>query len=150
MNLIKDIETIIDTCDITQFKKSIASIDYDNVLKNTDPVTTARATQFIDFYENSLRSGLSKDTTAKVLLRLNELFVRESIKDSVLKYLASFSQQAAEAEKKIEQAGTFVSPENKKVEEFKHSLLYAAERWGTKAEISSVQKLVQKIKDGKR
>ena len=85
------------------------------------------------------------------------MYMLEEAKDSVDaidglgNLIRTLSEESGRLQGSVEEIKKDIASviKNKSLEEFKWSLMYAAEKWGTPTERRSIKKVIEKINDGK-
>ena len=139
-----DLKEIIKNSKITTYKDSVKDIDMKALIVDENPELKNRAVAFMNFYEQSQLKGSSKEISAKAVIKLNEIFVRRSILKEVSDYLVKYREAYQISDDYIKTNS--LTLKEKKIEEFKSYLYYAANKFGDAKDVKAVEKLIAKIK----
>lgn len=172
MNIIENIVDIVRNASLRNLDTGVVTmITGEEIYKKAEsnPEYRALVDSFKNLYEDAIKKGVSPNHAVAVVLSTQENMIRYVIMKCVKDYLTALGAEDIEAlkrsflyndmTKKIETAGSELARieektkalvSNNTVEQFKYSLEYAADRWGSETEKKAVKGLISKINGAKR
>lgn len=173
MDTIKEkLTQIISSCTPKQetLKEVTKKLDFKALEKNQEPFFNHLAGSFIRFYEESTKSGLDKQMVAKIIIKICETAIKNTLIENVSVYLSAMKEMLDTSQERIEKINVEIGELKKEAEEVKLEtdkevkrlekakgsgkkedeymayLRYAANTWGNEDDIMYVESLIAKIK----